>query len=393
MQQSTLPRVLVCAAKLGTTEELRELLERSEYAVRCCDPETLKIDELPEFDLVIVDGAAGDDVGLQLCRRLRAKLTDSLLPILFITGNRVQASRLTSLESGADVVFIRPFASREFIGQVQALLRLKGIHDRQVEKVAEFHALHKRLQQTYKQLDQELELARRIQHSMLPQSLPEMLPLRFAVHYRPCGRVGGDFYDVFRLDEHHVGLYVADVMGHGVPASLLTIFLKKAVQAKEISGRSYRLLPPDEVLARLNRDMLDHALAENPFITMVYALFDRRDYRLAFSRAGHPYPLYLPVSGASCFWEAPGTLLGVFDTYFTVQTHRLRPGDKVIFYTDGLDTDNAASKSTTAQRLASLADEHRLLPVRDLVALLSRHLAVQSAQLDDLTLLGLEVEA
>src|SRR5207237_29730 len=81
---------------------------------------------------------------------------------------------------------------------------------------------NKRLQTAYQQIDLELELARHIQESFLPRTLPELPQVRFAVKYRPCERVGGDFYDVFRLDEKHLGFYVADAMGHGVPASLPT---------------------------------------------------------------------------------------------------------------------------------------------------------------------------
>src|SRR6202007_1577929 len=120
-----------------------------------------------------------------------------------------------------------------------------------VEKTAEVARINKRLQLAYQRIDQELELARRIQQSFLPQTLPQLPTARFAVHYRPCGRVGGDFYDAFRLDERHVAFYVADAMGHGVPASLLTVFVKRGVRAKEIHGREYRLVPPGEVLGRL----------------------------------------------------------------------------------------------------------------------------------------------
>src|SRR5262249_54655353 len=162
---------------------------------------------------------------------------------------------------------------------------------------AEVQRVNKRLQAAYQQFDLELDLARRIQESFLPRTLPELPRARFAVKYKPCGRVGGDFYDVFRLDENHVGFYVADAMGHGVPASLLTVFVKKGVQAKEITGRNYRLVPPNEVLQRLNRDLIDQALSENPFITMAYVLFNMRDGTLQFARAGHPCPLYVPRQG------------------------------------------------------------------------------------------------
>src|SRR5260370_14110370 len=101
-----------------------------------------------------------------------------------------------------------------------------GTHDDLAEKTAEINRLNKRLQQAYQQIDQELNLARRIQLSFLPQSLPEVPRTRFAVHYALCGQVGGDFYDAFRLAENHVGFYVADAMRHGLPPSLLTISVK-----------------------------------------------------------------------------------------------------------------------------------------------------------------------
>src|SRR5262249_29767176 len=200
----------------------------------------------------------------------------------------------------------------ELRAQVQAFLRIRDMQERLAEKTAEVHRINKRLQQAYHQLDQELELARRLQVSFLPQKLPEVAPARFAVHYLLCGQVGGDFYDVFRLDENHVGFYVADVMGHGVPASLLTIFVKKGVRAKEVFGQQYRLVPPGEVLQRLNKDLLDQALSDTPFISMVYALFNHREGTLQFSRAGHPYPIFVPRAGSLQLWEGEGLLLGVF---------------------------------------------------------------------------------
>src|SRR5262249_3479613 len=202
---------------------------------------------------------------------------------------------------------------------------------------AEAHGVSQGLEAASRQLDRELELARRIHQSFLPQRLPHVPQVRFAVRYQPCGQVGGDFYDVFRLDEQHLGFYVADAMGHGVPASLLTIFVKKGVRAKEIFGQQYRLVPPGEVLQRLNTDLIEQDLSENPFTPMVYVLLNFCDGSLSFARSGHPYPLYLPRDGEPCTWQVEGSLLGVFDTVYPMQSHQLRPGDKVLLYTDGMD--------------------------------------------------------
>src|SRR5262249_8755525 len=148
----------------------------------------------------------------------------------------------------------------------------------------------------------------------------------------------GDFYDVFRLDERHVGLYVADAMGHGVPASLLTIFVKKGIRAKEVFGKQYRLVPPGEVIGKLNQDLIDQHLSEKPVITMVYVLFDHEQGTLHFARAGHPYPLYVPKDGTPELWQQEGLLLGVVNAAFKAKTNTLRPGDKVLLYSDGIDS-------------------------------------------------------
>jgi sigma-B regulation protein RsbU (phosphoserine phosphatase) len=318
-----------------------------------------------------VDGNVSAAVALALCRRLRG--------------------RLASLQAGADTYLLRPFAPAELLAQVQALVRLKERHDRLTEKSAEVQRVNPRLQRTYQQLDQELELARHIQRSLLPQALPELPHVRFAVHYRPCGRVGGDFYDVFRLDEQHVGFYVADAMGHGVPASLLTIFVKKGVRAKEIFGRQYRLVPPGEVLRQLNRDLLDQALSENPFLTMVYVLLNHHDGTLRFARSGHPYPLYLPYDGAPQPWQVEGSLLGVFDTEFPMLTRQLRPGDKMLLYTDGIDGASSEGHPAGLKSLLACAARHRELPVQSLVDRLAEELFRGSGPGDDLTLLGVEM--
>jgi serine phosphatase RsbU (regulator of sigma subunit) len=277
------------------------------------------------------------------------------------------------------------------LAQVRALLRIKETHDRLADKTAEVHRVNKRLQQAYQQIDQELELAQRIQASFLPQSLPEVPRVRFAVQYLLCGRVGGDFYDVFRLDERHVGLYVADAMGHGVPASLLTIFVKKGIRAKEVFGKQYRLVPPGEVIGRLNQDLIDQRLSENPFITMVYVLFNHEDGTLQFSRAGHPYPLYIPKEGPAELWQQEGLLLGVVNATFTAATHCIRPGDKVLLYSDGVDSASFEGQPPGTPSLLACAEKHRMLPLGAFVDRLARDLFGAAEHPDDLTLLGLEM--
>jgi serine phosphatase RsbU (regulator of sigma subunit) len=384
MPTATSPFIIVCS---DGAAPFREPLEQAGFDV-ALRPIAGDPDNGAPAKLIVIDGGDGDDA-LRLCHRLRLKLHDPYVPILFLAP-RAEAGR-AGLECGADLYLPWPGEAASLIAQAQALLRIKDRTDQLAAKAAEAQRLHKRLQAAYQQIDQELELARRLQECFLPQSLPALSQARFAVEYKPCGRVGGDFYDVFRLDEQHVGFYVADAMGHGVPASLLTIFVKKGVKTKEINGQTYRLIPPDEVLRKLNHDMIDQALAETPFITMVYGLYNLHTRRLLLSRAGHPYPLYLPQGGVPALWQMEGSLLGVFDTRYHVQEHQLQPGDKLLFYTDGTDAAAFGDQPVGLGSLVAAAEAHRRLPIDELVARLSTELFHQTRQSDDLTVLGMEV--
>jgi sigma-B regulation protein RsbU (phosphoserine phosphatase) len=391
MSVNGLPRLLVCAHQPATLAELRHLLagtgcELTGHLFETPDPEGVA-----GYQLILLEGSHASGAALSLCRRLRDRLDALFVPILFVTEDDESCVRLAGFEAGADTYLLRPLAAGELVAQVKALLRIKETHDQLAGKTAEVHRINKRLQQLHQQLDHELQLAQRIQSSFLPRKLPSVPRSRFAVHYVLRDRVGGDFYDAFRLDEHHVGLYVADAMGHGVPASLLTIFVKKGVHPKEVFGQHYRLVSPEEVLQRLNKDLLEQHLSEHPFITMVYALYNHQEGTFRFARAGHPYPLHVPHNGAPTFWRQEGLLLGVTDATFPARTYRVSAGDKILLYSDGIDTGQFENHPLGAESLLACAAHHRDLPIQDFVDRLARDLFGASAQPDDLTLLGLEI--
>ena len=381
------PHILLYAGR-PDADDLRPVLHEAGYHVGLRPLGDLAANGTSP-SLLVVDGAGQNDQALRTCVHLRARQSDGYVPILYVTGD--PRDRVACLECGADTYLPRPFDPAELLAQVQALLRIKQRHDQLSARAAESARVSRRLQEAHQQMDQELALARRLQEGFLPQTLPALPGVRFAVKYRPYNQVGGDFYDVFRLDENHLGFYVADAMGHGVAASLLTIFVKKGVRAKEIIGQSYRLIPPSEVLQKLNRDMVDQELSDTPFITMAYALFNHAEGTLSFSRAGHPHPLYLPAGGEPTLWPLEGSLLGVFETQYRVRTEKLRPGDKLLLYTDGVDGAAFADRPVGLPSLLAAASCFRELPVGELIEHLAQNLFTQTKQADDLTLLGMEV--
>lgn len=187
-------------------------------------------------------------------------------------------------------------------------------------------------------LDEELKLAARLQRDFLPKSMPKIGPVQFYSLFRPAGHVSGDLYDVMRLDEAHTGFYVADAVGHGMPAALLTMFLKQALVTKEITPAGYRLLGPEQTMSRLNDALVEQNLSHATFATALYGHVSARTLKLTFARGGHPSPLLLTRDGELRSLEADGSLLGIFgNETFESASVQLSPGDRVFIYTDGIE--------------------------------------------------------
>ncbi|MEM9416331.1 MAG: PP2C family protein-serine/threonine phosphatase [Planctomycetota bacterium] len=190
-------------------------------------------------------------------------------------------------------------------------------------------------------LDEELRMAAQLQREFLPAKLPELGDVSFHVLYRPAGYVSGDIYDVMRLDEHHLGFFVADAVGHGVPAALMTIYIKRSLRSKRIDPDSpggYTLLAPGEAMSKLNADMIAHQSGKVRFATACYGVLDTRSLELTICRAGHPFPMLLRDDEDVQTLEPEGGLLGVFpDEVFEEQVVQLKHGDRLLLYSDGFE--------------------------------------------------------
>ena len=172
---------------------------------------------------------------------------------------------------------------------------------------SELEALRKRdeaLRFYMQRIDEELRLAARIQQDFLPKILPQVGRVYFHTMFRPAGYVSGDLYDVMRLDERHVGFFICDAVGHGMPAALLTMFIKRALVTKEILGNGYRLLDPGETIARLNDALLEQHLSQATYATALYGVVDTENLRLRFAKGGHPCPAVLRADGRAVGWDA-----------------------------------------------------------------------------------------
>ncbi|MEX2672917.1 MAG: SpoIIE family protein phosphatase [Phycisphaeraceae bacterium] len=202
-------------------------------------------------------------------------------------------------------------------------------------------------------LDEELRLAAQLQREFLPEKLPTMEGLEFHVLWRPASYVSGDIYDVMRLDEHHLGFFVADAVGHGVPAALLTMFIKRSLHTKVIDpslAAGYRLVEPRDTMTQLNRDLLQHNRGQIRFTTACYGIIDNRTRTATIARGGHPYPILLRAGGSTEMVDPEGPLLGVFeDEPFEQVTVQLDTGDRLLLYSDGFEMAFPGEEGTKAK--------------------------------------------
>ena len=244
-------------------------------------------------------------------------------------------------------------------------------------------------------LDEELRLAARLQQDFLPKQLPQVGPVYFHVLFRPAGYVSGDLYDMLRLDEKHVAFFLVDAVGHGMPAALLTMFIKRALVCKEIVPGGYRLLPPGETLQRVNEALIDQNLSAATFATAIYGVLNTESLVLTIATAGHPAPLLMRGDAMNDI-TVEGPLLGVFPgEAYSSSTLQLQAGDRLLVYSDGVEVafneDVAFQKGQWREELF----KRRALPAEGLVIDFSEHIDREAGSLqakDDLTLVVLEIK-
>ncbi len=184
----------------------------------------------------------------------------------------------------------------------------------------------------------QLKMAGQVQRAFLPASLPNSDKLRWAAMYQPAEWVSGDIYDAARLDEQHIGFYIADAVGHSMPAALLTMFLKQALVMRRTIRDDYHIFGPQDVVKNLNIKMIEQHIGSSLFATCCYCLLNIRTMQLTYARAGHPYPVLIKKNQPPKQLKIHGGLLGVFEqSDFDQETIQLATGDKLFIYSDGCD--------------------------------------------------------
>jgi sigma-B regulation protein RsbU (phosphoserine phosphatase) len=270
-------------------------------------------------DLVLLDIVMPGLDGYEVCRRLREMPETAEVPIMFLSSLEEVQNKTRGFEMGANDYLTKPFDMLEVKARVRSLLKAKAYSDAVKEQIAS-----------------ELRVAREIQMGMLPHDftgVEKAYRVSFGAVLEPAREVGGDLYGVCAAGPERLMIFLGDVSGKGIPASM---FMVRAVSLARLLARE--IAEPERILARLN----DELSADNPscmFVTFLCAVFEPKSRRLTLANGGHCHPLLLPADGpARWILKNLGTALG-FESgmEFERMELALSEGDTVVFYTDGVN--------------------------------------------------------
>ncbi len=240
-------------------------------------------------------------------------------------------------------------------------------------------------------LERELQVAAEIQFSILPDALPYLAGYDFGARILPARQVGGDFYDIFPVVEHKMGVLIGDVSDKGVPSALFMARTHALIMAEADTG-----LIPGEVM-RLVNGHITRLEKSTQFVTALYGLLDDRTSEFTYARAGHETPLLLTADGqVQRLPYGSGMSLGMWDTItIDERSIHLPPGSTLLLYTDGLtDCRNPQGEAFGIERIKStLAGLAGLSAQRVCDHLLEtlRDYQQAASQDDDVTLVAIHV--
>ncbi len=269
-------------------------------------------------DLVLLDIMMPGMDGYEVCRRLRQMPETADVPIMFLSSLEEVQNKTRGFEAGANDYLTKPFDMLEVKARVRSLLKAKAYNDEVKEQIAS-----------------ELRIAREIQMGMLPHdftALERAYPVSFGAVLEPAKEVGGDLYGVCAASPERVVLFLGDVSGKSLPASM---FMVRAISLARLLARE--IPEPERILARLNNELA----ADNPsgmFVTFLCGVFEPRSGRLALANAGHCRPVLLSAAEPPR-WAVKnlGTALGFEPGLEFERTElMLNEGDTLVFYTDGV---------------------------------------------------------
>ena len=227
--------------------------------------------------MVIIDWMMPRMNGVELCNRIRNTKCKHYTYLIFLSGKGEKKDIITALEAGADDYITKPFDPAELKVRILAGKRIIELENRLNEN-------NEKLRIAYETIKKDLEAAAEVQKRLLPTVFPSIQGIEFAARFIPSKFVSGDIYNVFRLDEEHIGFYQIDVSGHGVTAAFFSVSLYRRL-TQDIQSKGllkiplseppyYKINPPENVISMLDKECADMLITQGHYFTMIYAILN-----------------------------------------------------------------------------------------------------------------------
>ena len=294
----------------------------------------LALQELP--DLILLDIMMPGKDGYEVCHELKRDSRSADIPIIFFSARGETEDKIKGLELGGVDYVTKPFDKREVLARVKVQLKIRNLT--KALKRANNDLIRKQ-----KRIDENLKAGAEIQRSLMAINPPDAKTIEVVWRFMPCQRIGGDIFNILRLDEDHWAIYMLDVSGHGITSSMVAVsvsqmlpprvgfLLKKNIE----KAPYYEIVPPVEVLNEMDREYPIERFGK--FFTMSYCILNVKDGTLRYSNAGHPPPVLLHKDGSLELLSEGGTIIGMGGLLpFEEGRRKLCSGDKLFLYTDGI---------------------------------------------------------
>lgn len=296
-------------------------------------------------DLIISDWIMPGMSGLEFCQAFREISEDEFAYFILLTSKSGKAEVAYGLDSGADDFLSKPVDSEELRARISSARRLLRMQKELSAKNRLISQTLEKLQKFHEVLDNDLKAAKRLQQSLIRETHKEFDQGTLSLLLRSAGHVGGDLVGFFPAEDGTLGLFAIDVSGHGVSSALMTArlagYLSAAAQDQNValarqSDGSYKIRPPEQVIATLN-DLVLNEMETDHYFTLLFAVLDLDTGLVTISQAGHPHPLIQRADGSveqSGMGGFPvGLLEGAAFQQFELQ---LEPGDRLLLLSDGV---------------------------------------------------------
>jgi sigma-B regulation protein RsbU (phosphoserine phosphatase) len=341
------PGVLVIDDSAAQRMMLVTLLRRWGFrATACADArEALDIARDPAIGLIVSDWMMPGMTGPEFCRRLRTRPREGYQYVILLTSKSDTSDLSEGLAAGADDFLTKPVSPPELKARLSAGARIVAIQAELVDKTTSLEDALARIRQLYDAIEADLDEARRLQTSFLNDMHRRFAAAQVSLWLRASGHVGGDMVGYFDVSPNVFGFYSMDVSGHGVAAGMLVArvagMLKDKTPDQNVALSSlgaglFGAVPPDMVAAQLNTQILNEVRGER-YLTLCLGYLDQRTGTVRMVQAGHPPPLVLRQEGEVERLGTGGMPIGLLeDARYDRFEFRLRPGDKLLLYSDGL---------------------------------------------------------